>query len=222
MWWNQSLGVESGGAPPVWHRLFHSQKVMRGWSTTVTTISREDQEERRTIATGITVPCDRSDVDESLAKIYRFASILGWFAAGFVDVGGHVSGTHPILYGDPQNVYSSVGAAGSKGFSCNFMPVIRDEVTRNALAFFREGKRHKRVHDSYAFLSFYNVVESQFADGKAEGRWIDANLGTLTSERAVSRIADLRAAGTDVGRHLFESGRFAVAHASLDGAIADP
>lgn len=171
---------------------------------------------------GITVPCDRGDVDESLAKIYRFTSILGWFAGGFVDVGGYVSGTHPMLYGDPQNVYSSVGAAGSKGFSCNFMPLIRDEAARKALAFFREGKRLKRVHDSYAFLSFYKVIESQFADGKAKGRWIDANLDALTSERAASRIADLRAAGTDVGRHLFESGRCAVAHASLDGAIVDP
>jgi hypothetical protein len=42
------------------------------------------------------------------------------------------------------------------------------------------------------------------------------------SGEATKRIAELRAAGKDVGAHLFHSGRCAVAHASLKGEIVDP
>jgi hypothetical protein len=31
-----------------------------------------------------------------------------------------------------------------------------------------EGKRLDEVHDSYAFVGFYKVIESQFSDGKAK------------------------------------------------------
>lgn len=171
---------------------------------------------------GITIACDRDDVDEALSKVYRFSSILGWFKGGYVDVSGHVSGSHPMLYGDPRNVFSSLGQAGAKSFNCNHMPLIRDEPSRKALAFYREGQRLRRVHDGYCFLSFHKVIESQFANGKAKGEWINANLDLIEDEWAIKRIAELRAAGIDVGRHLFESGRCAVAHASLEGEIVDP
>ncbi|MGA3954065.1 methylamine utilization protein MauJ [Ralstonia nicotianae] len=171
---------------------------------------------------GITIACDRDNVDDALAKMYRFTSILGWYKGGFVDVSGYVVGSHPMLYGDPRNVYSSIGIMSTKSFSCNHMPIVRDEPARKALAFYREGSRLRHVHDSYSFLSFHKVIESQFADGKTKGQWIDANLDNLTDERAVVRIAELRASGLDVGRHLFDSGRCAVAHASLDGEIVDP
>lgn len=68
-----------------------------------------------------------------------------------------------MLYGG-RTVYSSLGIAGSKSFSCNHMPVIEHENVRKALAFWREGKRLRHVHNSYAFLSFYKVIESQFSN----------------------------------------------------------
>ena len=114
-----------------------------------------------------------------------------------------------------------MGIAGAKSFNCNHMPIIVDDNVRKALAFWREGKRLDEVHDSYAFLSFYKVVESQFADGKKKVEWITANIDTLT-DRAAKRVAELRTAGVDVSRHLFDSGRCAVAHASLEGEIVDP
>lgn len=171
---------------------------------------------------GITVACDRDNVDDALKNVYRFTSILGWYRGGFVDVSGHVYGTHPVLYGDPRNVYSSVGTANAKSFSCNHMPIVRDEGARKALAFYREGSRLRHVHDSYSFLSFHKVIESQFSNGRTKGQWINANLDNLIDERAVARIAELRASGLDVGDHLYESGRCAVAHASLNGEIVDP
>ena len=73
-----------------------------------------------------------------------------------------------------------MGIAGTKSFSCNHMPIIEQESVRKALAFWREGKRLDEVHDSYAFLSFYKVIESQFSDGKAKADWITANIEKLT------------------------------------------
>lgn len=171
---------------------------------------------------GITIACDGSTdgADAAIAKIYRFTSILSWFEGGYVEVSGYIYGSHPALYG-ARTVYSSMGIAGAKSFNCNHMPIIEDDNVRKALAFWREGKRLEGVHDSYAFLSYYKVIESQFRDGKNRGRWIAANIDKLTN-RAANRVAELRAVDIDVASHLYESGRCAVAHASLEGDIIDP
>lgn len=169
----------------------------------------------------ITIACDGgAGVDAAIGKIYRFTSILSWFAGGYVDVSGYIWGSHPTLYGG-RTVYSSMGIAGAKSFNCNHMPVIEAENLRKALAFWREGQRLDEVHDGYAFLSFYKVIESQFRDGRERAKWITAQIDQLT-DRAGKRVAELRAAGIDVSEHLFESGRCAVAHASLEGEIVDP
>lgn len=161
------------------------------------------------------------DPDEAIAKVYRFTSILSWFEGGYVDVSGYMHGSHPILYGG-RTVYSSLGIAGTKSFDCNHLPIIEQENARRALAFWREGQRLSSVHTSYAFLSFYKVIESQFSDGQRKAEWIAANIDKLT-DRAAQRVAELRREGIeDVSRHLFESGRCAVAHASLEGEIVDP
>ena len=169
----------------------------------------------------ITIACNGdADVDAALGKIYRFTSILSWFEGGYLDVSGYTWGSHPMLYGG-RTVYSSMGIAGAKSFNCNHMPVIEVENVRKALAFWREGRRLDEVHDGYAFLSFYKVIESQFQDGRARAKWITSHIDQLT-DRAAKRVAELRSAGVDVSDHLYESGRCAVAHASLEGEIVDP
>jgi len=47
----------------------------------------------------ISTPCARGDVDAATTRVYLFASVLGWFKGGHVDVTGTVWGTGPILYG---------------------------------------------------------------------------------------------------------------------------
>ncbi len=170
---------------------------------------------------GITIACAGEGKDEAIAKIYRFTSILSWFLDGFVDVSGYVSGSHPFLYGDRRTVFSSLGIAGNKSFNCNHMPIIKTDSVRKALAFWREGKRLETVHESYAFLSFYKVIESQFSNSKKKAVWISTEIDKLT-DKAASRVEQLRKDNIDVSKHLFESGRCAVAHASLDGEIIDP
>lgn len=169
----------------------------------------------------ITIRCNGdTEADSAIGKIYRFTSVLSWFEGGFVDVSGYIWGSHPTLYGG-RTVYSSMGIAGPKSFNCNHMPVIEDDNVRKALAFWREGKRLDEVHDSYAFLSFYKVIESQFRKGRGRGKWITDHIDQLT-DRAGKRVTELRAAGVNVSDHLFDSGRCAVAHASLEGEIVDP
>ena len=149
---------------------------------------------------GITIACSDGGAEEAIAKIYRFTSILSWFEGGYVDVSGYISGSHPSLYG-ARTVYSSMGISGAKSFNCNHMPVIDDDNVRKALAFWREGKRLDEVHDGYAFLSFYKVIESQFREGKNRGKWIAANIDKLT-DRAARRVTELRTADIDVSKHL--------------------
>ncbi|MDD2933875.1 MAG: hypothetical protein PHO76_08325 [Methylotenera sp.] len=169
----------------------------------------------------ITVPCQNNAVNESLSKIYRLTSVLSWFKGGYVDVSGYVTSSHPILYGDARNVFSNLGLATDIHFNCNHLPVIDDDNARKALAFWREGCRLIRVHDSYAFLSFFKVIESQFNNGRQRQIWIEANIDHLP-QWAANRVEVLRADGVDVSSHIYESGRCAVAHASLNGEIIDP
>ena len=168
----------------------------------------------------ITIVCKDGHQSGALEKIYRLTSILGWFLGGYVDVSGSVRGSHPIRYGS-RNTYSSQGTFGTKSFNCNHMPIVEQENVRKALAFWREGMRLDEVHDGYSFLSFFKVIESQFKNGKDRAVWIEANIKNL-EDGAANRVEELRTQGIDVSKHLYESGRCAVAHASLDGEIIDP
>jgi hypothetical protein len=173
-------------------------------------------------APAITVPCARAEVEQSLSKIYRLTSMLGWFLGGCVDVVDVIQGSHPMGFGPQMRLsYTTVGQAGERSFNCNHLPLTTDDNTRIALAFWREGERLSGVHDSYAFLSYFKVIESQFNKSQDRVAWFEANIDKV-SGRAANRVAELRADAIDVNRHLYESGRNAVAHASLGGAIVDP
>lgn len=166
----------------------------------------------------ISTPSTRPDFDAASTRVYKFASVLGWFKGGYVDVMGMVWGSMPILYGTREAFTTTL--QGGKYFSCNYMPVITDDQTRKALAFLREGRRLQHVHAPYSFLSFFKVVESQF-ESKDRVAWFNANLPQLDGD-AAKRIAELQGQGIDVGKHLFDSGRSAVAHASIGKVIVDP
>ena len=164
---------------------------------------------------------DKADPYPILNRLYRFTSILGWFKHGYVDIVGYSSGSHPFLLSYGKQPYLPSMSSGPHGFRCNFMPVIRYENTRKALAFWREGLRLRYIHDGYSFLSFYKVIESQFKKGKDRGKWIDKSISTL-KDKAAERVRELQAERLDVGEHIFQSGRCAVAHSSLDDKFGDP
>lgn len=185
-------------------------------------ILRGTQNGQQPTAPAITVPGTSQQIEEGLAKVYRLTSVLGWFLNGYVDVVETIQGSHPMGFGaQMRQAYSEVGQFGDRGFDCNHMPIVESENVRIALAFWREGQRLTRVHDSYAFLSYFKVIESQYQQGANRADWFARNVDLMTGD-AGARVAQLRADGLDVGRHLYDSGRNAVAHASFGGGIVDP
>lgn len=168
----------------------------------------------------ITMRCASGQADDVIAKIYRFASILGWFKRGYVDVGGYITGSHANLYSEPQH-FSTVIAGGPHGFDCNYLPVIRDDLTRRALAFWREGSRLRHLHAGYAFLSFFKVLESQFDIAGHRIKWIEVAIQKLGGD-AAKRVQELLKECDDIGKHIYESGRCAIAHAQFSDGRGDP
>lgn len=181
------------------------------------------QEGAHRFAPAISTPAaDQQHFDEALSRLYRFTSILGFFKRGYVDITGRMWGTHMNRYAAAPDAITALLQGGEKSFSCNHMPVIEDDQVRKALAFFREGRRLERVHEPYSFLSFFKVLESQFNTAPQRVAWINQNLDAITEGRALTRINELRGQNINVSEHLYQSGRCAVAHASVDGNIIDP
>lgn len=180
------------------------------------------QEGERRNAPCISTPApDRDQIDEALSRLYRFTSILGFYKRGYVDITGQSWGGRIVRFASPRDTFTTTLQGGNRSFSCNHMPVIESNQVRKALAFLREGRRLERVHEPYSFLSFFKVIESQFQP-RERVAWVENNLALVTEERAVRRIQELRSQGVDVNEHLFESGRCAVAHASVGRNIVDP
>src|SRR4029077_17672582 len=89
-----------------------------------------------------------------------------------------------------------------------------------ALALMREGRGLN--HPAYGFLSFFRVLDVAFPGPKAAVAWISASVASLRDHQAGKALAELTATGvTDIGQHLYASGRCAVAHANRD-PIVDP
>lgn len=195
----------------VWIRYAGDDFVLRG------TGNREDRR-----APSIAIPGSRNEIEVCLGRIYRLTSVLGWFFDGYVDVVDVVSGTRPISFGaQTRHAHASTGVWGDRSFDCNYMPLIEEDQIRVALAFWREGEHLYGVHDAYSFLSYFKVIESKYREGRKRERWFNDNIEMMTGD-AASRVAQLRADGEDVGLHLWDSGRNAVAHASFGKGIVDP
>ena len=194
----------------VWILYDGSEYVLRG--------AKEDGQRSRTPC--INTPCPSSQgTDEALSRLYRFVSILGYFKRGYVDIAGVIWSTRATFYAGVGPLVGMV-LDGARHFNCNYLPIVEDEQIRKALAFLREGRRLRNVHAAYSFLSFFKVIESQFGSNDRV-EWIDRNLDRLEGQ-AARRVTELRGQGINVNQHLYDSGRCAVAHASLLGTIVDP
>lgn len=179
---------------------------------------REREGHRGTPA--LTMRCAKREALEVMAKMYRFASVLGWFKGGYVDIGGYITSSHPVLYSEPQG-FGTLVAGGPHGFDCNYMPLIRTEAIRRALAYWREGLRLRNIHAGYSFLSFFKVLESQFERSADRVAWISETLSKLEGD-AASRVEELATESDDIGNHIYQSGRCAVAHAQFSDGRGDP
>jgi len=211
-----SAGITCSIAWPeqdVWLQYDGSEYILRG--------AKRPGDDKHPLVPCIHTPASTHS-DEELVRLYRFVSILGYFMGGYVDITGTTWGGHPIGYVDwPGREMMLTIQEGKFNFNCNHMPIIEEDKTRKALAFLREGRRLRHVHEPYSFLSFFKVIESQF-ESRDRVNWVTDALDKLTEVDAVKRINELRAQGIDVNKHLFDSGRSAVAHASIGRDIVDP
>ncbi|GGB38335.1 hypothetical protein GCM10011380_29660 [Sphingomonas metalli] len=154
------------------------------------------------------------DRDECFALLHRALSLLAWQQ----DTGAmvvHMSGGDlPRMMGRQQ----STGNAILDEFDLSDLPVFENGPQKLALALVREGRGLN--HPGYSFLSFYRALETAIPDGPARGNWVTANIVRVEGHRAKDALEKLKAnIQGDIGKHLRESGRHAIAHAKADPII---
>ena len=154
--------------------------------------------------------------EECERLLMRFLSNLAWVEEVGILVDGFGGGGLPR----PMGRDKAFGFAICDEFDLSYFPEPMDDKALLALALMREGRGLN--HPGYAFLSFYRVLEVAFPDGRKRGKWISDHVGAITDHRAKKAVAKLRAEGiADVGVHLRDSGRRAIAHAREE-PIIDP
>ena len=139
----------------------------------------------------------------------QFLSALSWIENGGVLVEHFTGGPYPNPMGRQQNFGFSI----QEGFDLSYLPEPPDEKAQLALALMREGRALN--HPAYAFLSFYRALEVALGGGgKTRSKWMTAHINQIHDPHAKEVIAKLTTQGIDIGQHLYESGRCAIAHAS--------
>ena len=112
----------------------------------------------------------------------------------------------------------SAGNAIRDEFDLSDLPAIVDGPGKLALALIREARGLN--HPGYSFLSFFRALETAIPNGQARGAWVTANIDRVEGHRAKDAIDKLKAdVQGDIGKHLRESGRHAIAHAKADPII---
>lgn len=154
------------------------------------------------------------DRDECFARLHRALSLLAWLQnTGAIVV--HMSGGNlPRMMGRQQ----STGNAIRDEFDLSDLPAIQNSSGKLALALIREGRGLN--HPGYSFLSFFRALETAIPNGPTRGAWVTANIDHVEGHRAKDALEKLKAnIQGDIGKHLRESGRHAIAHAKADPII---
>lgn len=144
--------------------------------------------------------------DAATALLNRFLSAVAWVEQGALEQKFKVGGGHPIHVGKgPEWGLSGIGVR------FDYLPQPQDERGRLALALYREAQSVNLT--PYKFLAFFKIINTLFSAGSSQQNWINSTIGNLSGRAAVERLAQLRKTESDVGKYLYASGRFAVAHA---------
>jgi hypothetical protein len=191
----------------------NAQKVMyRGCSFWILPVMRDYYP---AIAMKVPPGKSRAECDELLM---RFVSNLSWVVGDWgIMVDGIGGGTLPRPMGRDK---WSGGFSIRDEFDLSYFPEQASEDALLALALMREGRGLN--HAAYAFLSFFRILEVAFPNSKKRKAWVEANVTIVEGHGVKDALDGLANNGiTDIGRHLFESGRCAVAHANRK-PIIDP
>ena len=190
----------------------NSQKVSyRGESLWIMPVMKD-----RFPAVAMKVPSGKSR-SECERLLMRFLSNLAWVEnAGYL-VDGVGGGSLP----NPMGRAKETGFAICDEFDLSYFPEPASDKALLAMALMREGRGLN--HPGYSFLSFYRVLEVALGKGgKTQIAWINDQLARGIDHRAADALDKLRKQNiADIGAHLYESGRCAMAHAAEE-PIIDP
>jgi len=154
----------------------------------------------------------KTSSDQALELVRRFLSSLSWAEGSPIRDMESLEGGQPIW----------IGKGGARlinpNFRADYLPDPQDTKAALALALYREASTANTV--PYKFLGFAKIVNIRYRD-RDQIPWINATIGKLRDPGAQARIAELKAAGEDVGTYLYVSGRCAVAHA-YTSPVVDP
>ena len=154
------------------------------------------------------------DRDECFAFLHRALSVLAWLQDAGAVVVYMSGGSLPRM----METREPFGYAIRDDFDLSDLPVTATASGKLALALMREGRGLN--HPGYSFLSFFRALEVAIPDGKARCAWVTKNIDRLDGHRAKDAIDELKATVQgDIGKHLRESGRHAIAHAKADPII---
>ena len=149
--------------------------------------------------------------------LMRFLSALAWVNRTGILVSGFGGGGLPRQMGHKSSLAISI----CDDFDLQYLPEPTDEKALLALALMREGRGLN--HPGYSFLSFYRVLEVALGRGKKRQiEWINDQITHGLGHFSKNAIDGLRQQEiVDIGAHLYESGRCAIAHAAEE-PIIDP
>lgn len=149
----------------------------------------------------------RGDRDCELI-LTRFLSSLAWVQEAGYLIEGFLGGSLPRPLGRSKVNIMSL----REDFDLSYLPEPTNQRAMLALALMREGWGLN--HPAYAFLSFFRALEVAIPAGKTREAWVSNNVDQLQDHAANRIIKELRGQGVaDIGQHLWDSGRNAIAHA---------
>ena len=152
--------------------------------------------------------------DDAWALLHRALSVLAWTQNTSAMVAHMSGGNLPRMMG----LSKAGGHSVRDGFDFTDLPQIEHDRAKLALALMREGRGLN--HPAYAFLSFFRVLETAIPDGQVRGFWVTNNIENIEGHRAKEALAKLKkTVQGDIGTHLKNSGRHAIAHAKSDPII---
>lgn len=169
-------------------------------------------------ALAMMVPAGKSRA-ECEELLMRFLSMLSWVEEGSFMADALGGGSLPIPMGRDKERGFSI----CEEFDLSYLPDVTDEKAQLALGLMREGRGLN--HAGYAFLSFYKILETAFPKDAKRIAWISASIASLAGFGIKEALDGIRAQGIttpdDIGTHLFQSGRCAMAHGARK-PIVDP
>lgn len=155
-----------------------------------------------------------TDEYQAFETILRFLSTLAWSRRCPARARLRIKCTHPMRGGKGNN-----DPYLCRGFSPSNLQLPSDSKARLAIALHREARS---IHNTpYEFLDYFKIINICYGSGPQQKDWINKTIPLLTDSKAKERISQLTSKEEDIGAYLYESGRCAVAHASVD-PVVDP